>query len=130
VGRTARASASGLASAFCAPEEADLLRAIEKLTRAPLPRAEVPREGEVFKMEQERAGEGRSNQGVPPHRRPGAAGPSRRTATRRKPGVGHAHGHNRGGHTPVPAADGAASSSGGAPRKPTLVGSWGPKKRR
>jgi ATP-dependent RNA helicase RhlE len=139
VGRTARASASGLASAFCAPEEGDLLRAIEKLVRAPLPRAEVPRESETFKLESARAGEGRANQGVPPHRRPGAAGPSRRPPTRRSPGGGHAHGHNRGAHTaPAAAATGAtaggahagASAQGATPRKPTLVGSWGPKRGR
>jgi ATP-dependent RNA helicase RhlE len=129
VGRTARASASGLASAFCAPEEGDLLRAIEKLVRGPLPRAEVPREGEVFKMEWARAGEGRANQGVPPHKRPGAAGPSRRPPQRRQGGAGHAHGHNRGAHTPPPTvSDGAAA--GAPPRKPTLVGSWGPPKKK
>src|SRR5512136_693373 len=49
VGRTARAAASGKASAFCSPEEIDQLRAIERLTRVLLPRAEVPREAEVFK---------------------------------------------------------------------------------
>ncbi len=134
VGRTARASASGLASAFCSPEELDLLRAIEKLTRAPLPRAEVPRESEVFKFEWSRAGEGRATQGVPPHRRPGAAGPSRRPATRRQAGAGHAHGHNRGAHTPRAAEGGAEATPSGAahaagPRKPTQVGSWKPKRR-
>ncbi len=129
VGRTARASASGLASAFCAPEEGDLLRAIEKLVRAPLPRAEVPREDEVFKLEWARAGEGRANQGVPPHKRPGAAGPSRRPPQRRQGGGGHAHGHNRGAHSPPPAAP-AAAGEGAGTRKPTLVGSWGPPKKR
>src|SRR5262249_34140935 len=44
VGRTARAAASGRASTFMSPEEAPLLRDIERLTRAPLPRAEVPRD--------------------------------------------------------------------------------------
>jgi ATP-dependent RNA helicase RhlE len=74
VGRTARASASGKASAFCAPDEIDQLRAIERLTRVLLPRAEVPREAEVFKSEHARAEEGRKHQGVPPHRRPAAGG--------------------------------------------------------
>jgi ATP-dependent RNA helicase RhlE len=51
VGRTARASASGHASAFCAPEEAPLLQDIEKLLRAKVPREEVPRDDEVFLRE-------------------------------------------------------------------------------
>jgi ATP-dependent RNA helicase RhlE len=77
VGRTARAQASGKASAFCAPDEIDLLRAIERLTRVLLPRAEVPREAEVFKSEHARAEEGRKHQGVPPHQREGGGGAGR-----------------------------------------------------
>ncbi|MBL8952113.1 MAG: DEAD/DEAH box helicase, partial [Myxococcaceae bacterium] len=50
VGRTARAAASGRASSFVSPEEAPLLRDIERLTRVPLPKAEVPRGSEVFKQ--------------------------------------------------------------------------------
>jgi ATP-dependent RNA helicase RhlE len=49
VGRTARASASGRASSFASPDEAPMLQAIEKLTRAPVPRAEVPRDTSVFR---------------------------------------------------------------------------------
>jgi ATP-dependent RNA helicase RhlE len=131
VGRTARAAASGLASAFCSPEESDLLRAIEKLTQAPLPRAEVPREDPVFVSEWARAAEGRANQGVPPHRRPGAAGPSRRPATARQRGAGHAHGHNRGAHTPVEGAADRTAGSGAAPaRKPVSLGTWKPPRKR
>lgn len=48
VGRTARASASGHASAFCSPEELPLLKDIEKLIRNPVPRRAVPRESEAF----------------------------------------------------------------------------------
>ena len=48
VGRTARAAASGHASAFCAPEERELLRDIEKLLRNKVPRAEVPVEDPVY----------------------------------------------------------------------------------
>jgi len=48
VGRTARASASGHASAFCAPEEMVLLRDIEKLIRGPVPRRPIPREAASF----------------------------------------------------------------------------------
>jgi ATP-dependent RNA helicase RhlE len=147
VGRTARAAASGRASAFCAPEEIELLRGIERMTRVMLPRAEVPRESEVFLAESARAAEGRAHQGLPPHRRPGAAGPSRRPPEARRPGGGHAHGHNRGVHA-APSPEGAARHGGGdhaasggrtghaAPghaaggKKPTLVGSWKPPRRR
>ena len=48
VGRTARASASGQASSFAAPEEKELLQAIEALLKAPVPRQEVPRDNQVF----------------------------------------------------------------------------------
>jgi ATP-dependent RNA helicase RhlE len=48
VGRTARAAASGRATSLCAPDEADLLRDIERLVRAPIRRAEVPRDSPVF----------------------------------------------------------------------------------
>jgi ATP-dependent RNA helicase RhlE len=128
VGRTARAEATGRASAFSSPEETSLLRDIERLTRKALPRAEVPRGEEVFQVEAARAAEGRANQGVPPHRRPGGGGPSRRPQAARERGGGHGHGHNRGAHTPreVP-AEGTASGAG--QRKPTLLGSWKPKRR-
>jgi len=155
VGRTARAAASGLASAFCSPEERPLLAEIEALTRRALPRAAVPRESEVFLAEVARAEEGRQHQGTPPHLRPGGGGPSRRPSTARQRGGGHAHGHNRGnkegaptsqasrptrsgGHTAAAATHrtghAPAASPGGAgghtPRKPTLVGSWKPKRQR
>ncbi|MEK6607290.1 MAG: DEAD/DEAH box helicase [Myxococcota bacterium] len=42
VGRTARASAAGRASSFVAPEELSLLRDIERFTRAPIPRGQLP----------------------------------------------------------------------------------------
>jgi len=48
VGRTARASASGLASSFCSPEEVKLLREIERFTRNAIARADLP-EGFVVK---------------------------------------------------------------------------------
>jgi ATP-dependent RNA helicase RhlE len=90
VGRTARAEASGKASAFCAPDEIDQLRAIERLTRVLLPRAEVPREAEVFKSEHARAEEGRKHQGAPPHRRPAHAGTH--VGSGRGGGAGHGGG--------------------------------------
>jgi ATP-dependent RNA helicase RhlE len=140
VGRTARAEASGRASAFSSPEETSLLREIERLTRKALPRADVPRSEEAFVAEASRAAEGRANQGLPPHKRPGGGGPSRRPPESRKRGGGHGHGHNRGGHTPRQAAGpagesrpgvgGAGNAGPGSPRKPTVVGSWGPKRRR
>jgi len=48
IGRTARAAASGRASSFAAPDELPLLRDIDRFTRTPVPRAEVPRDSPVF----------------------------------------------------------------------------------
>jgi ATP-dependent RNA helicase RhlE len=131
VGRTARASASGRASAFAAPEEADLLRAIEKLTRAPLPRSEVPRGSEIFQAEATRAAEGRKNVGPQHHLH---RSPERRAEVHRARRASPS-GHER------PAAQARASDTGGNARtgeraaaepgqRPRLVGSWRPKRRR
>jgi ATP-dependent RNA helicase RhlE len=116
VGRTARAAASGRASSFTSPEERPLLSAIEKLTRAAIPRAEVPRDADVFQEEMKRSAEGRANQGAPPHR-PRHVRPSPKP--RRDPPARPA-----GSHAP------AAASAGSGQAKPKLVGSWGPKRRR
>jgi ATP-dependent RNA helicase RhlE len=51
VGRTARADASGVASSFVSPEEAPLLRDIERFTRLSIARAEVPRTSPAFEAE-------------------------------------------------------------------------------
>ena len=48
IGRTARAAASGRASSFVAPDEAPLLQAIERLTRARIPEGQVPRDEPTF----------------------------------------------------------------------------------
>jgi len=129
VGRTARAGAAGRASTFCSPEEAGLLLEVERLTRTELPRAEVPRESEIFKAELARAAAGREHQGTPPHRRPGRAVPSHRAAPPHRP---------HGAHSARPASDsrpgstaqaaGRAAAPGG--KRTSLVGSWGPKRRR
>ncbi|HET7752559.1 MAG TPA: DEAD/DEAH box helicase [Anaeromyxobacteraceae bacterium] len=113
IGRTARAAASGLASSFASPDERDLLNAIEALTRARIPRAEVPRESETFQAEVKRASEARGP--APRH----SSGPRARPA-----------GPRRDTRQPVRAqtsstADGATSSG-----KPRLVGSWRPSRRR
>lgn len=48
IGRTARASASGRASSFAAPDEHGLLRDIERYSRSSIPRAALPEESGVF----------------------------------------------------------------------------------
>ena len=48
IGRTARAAATGRASSFVAPEDAPLLQAIERLTRAKVPEGQVPRGTPAF----------------------------------------------------------------------------------
>jgi ATP-dependent RNA helicase RhlE len=123
VGRTARASASGRASTFTSPEERDLLHAIERLTRVPIPRAEVPREDASFQAELKRSAEP-VDAGPRGRRPPSAARHGRRGST-----AGHAtadHGGARGGNERGPANGAPAGTEG----KPRLVGSWRPKRRR
>ncbi|HEX9308794.1 MAG TPA: DEAD/DEAH box helicase [Anaeromyxobacter sp.] len=128
VGRTARAAASGRASSFTAPEEKDQLAAIEKLVRAAIPRADVPRDTETFKAEVTRAAEPRDSAPRRAHHARPAAHPKRA----RPSGGGHGHraaaAHTAGGHAAKHASGGERSSDAGA--KPRSVGSWGPKRRR
>ncbi|HET8541555.1 MAG TPA: DEAD/DEAH box helicase [Anaeromyxobacter sp.] len=145
VGRTARAAASGRASSFAAPEERDLVRGIERLTRIELPRAEVPRASAAFTAELERARAARATDGPPRPQRGGHArsrggGGEGRAAPRPAARGGHAAqaGSARpaaapgGTHRAPSHSGGAAHASGGghAPARPRLVGSWGPKRRR
>ena len=53
IGRTARAGASGRASTFVTERDEETLRAIERIIRMPVPRAEVPRTDPVFREEME-----------------------------------------------------------------------------
>jgi ATP-dependent RNA helicase RhlE len=102
IGRTARAAASGRASSFASPDEHDLLRGIEKFTRKPVARSDVPRGHAAFQGEvQRRAAETRH---APAHRSPAHRGHSHR-----------GHSHPRQGQSPQP------------PRK---LGSWKPRRRR
>jgi ATP-dependent RNA helicase RhlE len=118
VGRTARAAASGRASTFTSPEERDLLAAIERLTRAHIPRAEVPRDAETFQAELKRAAAAQAN--------PGPRAPHAHAHAARRP----AH-HDR--TAPVLAAQADAGSGPGqasTPFPPKRVGTWGPSRRR
>ncbi len=90
VGRTARASASGRASSFCAPDEAGLLKDIERFTHKPIARAPVPREAPEFKAELEKQ--------PPDVRHP------------------HRHGHGGQGHAHGKQEPRAAHPGGSAPR--------------
>jgi ATP-dependent RNA helicase RhlE len=127
VGRTARMAASGRASSFASPEEIDLLRGIERLTRKTLARADVPRDSEVFRSELARAEAARAS-----------GGPS--GAAARRDGAHHGGGaHQRAdGHGGARASavrqaacgDAGGASSGSPPRRPRLLGSWGTKRRR
>jgi ATP-dependent RNA helicase RhlE len=105
VGRTARAEASGRASSFASPDEQDLLRGIEKLTRRTVARAAVPREHEHFQREVRRR----------------AAEPPRTSKHQRRPEGGGARRANR--STP-------AAGTGGHSQPPRKIGSWKPRRRR
>ncbi len=118
VGRTARAEKSGRASSFCSPEETDLLRDIERLTRAPLPRAAVPRDSDVFHEARKIAAEKpapspRNNHGGGGGRSHGNASKGNKT--------------HRSGRTG--AAKPASRSSGGGGGAAVSAGSWRPRKR-
>jgi ATP-dependent RNA helicase RhlE len=119
IGRTARMAASGRASSFASPEEADLLRGIERLTRVAVPRAEVPRESAIFQAELSRAVEARAHAGPVRH------GAPRRQATARP----HAHAAHEGTAGQARPADGERTwnAAGGKPR---IVGAWRPRRHR
>jgi ATP-dependent RNA helicase RhlE len=120
VGRTARASASGHASAFCAPDEAPLLRDIEKLVRAKVPREPLPHDDEVF---QAMVAAERSRQSDPGPRSPGH-GVSQRPS-------GQAPGRHARSHAKKPAqqASRGGGGGGGGP-KGVVVFSSRPSRRR
>ena len=134
IGRTARAEASGRASSFASPEEADLLRGIEKLTRKAVTRANVPRESETFQTEVKRSSAAHARHAADAPRRP--HNPSRQS--RGKPhsqgGGSRAGGGSRGGS----GSGGSGGSRGGgssagssAPSgPPKSLGSWKPRRGR
>jgi ATP-dependent RNA helicase RhlE len=147
IGRTARAEASGRASSFASPEEMELLRGIEKLTRAPVPRAPLP-DTEIFRAEAARAHERRKHAPARSsaqegrggaHRGHGAQPAARHGAPARKGTGGARQGSSRGGgHSRTAGGShgrgsssggghGGAGSSGGSPAK---IGSWRPKRHR
>ncbi len=115
VGRTARAEASGRASTFTSPEERSLLNAIERLTRAAIPRAEVPRDTETFQAEMRRSAAAQADPGPRPEHARARTRPHRHVPAR--PALRVVSG----------GGGGEASSGRGAPRH---VGSWRPKGRR
>jgi ATP-dependent RNA helicase RhlE len=117
VGRTARAAASGVASSFSAPEEAGLLRDIERFTGKVIARRDVPRTSAMFQEELTRATE----RHVSGPRQPGH-GVSTRPAGR-APGR-HARTHPK---RAQPAIDAPAAAS--SARAPVRVFSGGPSRR-
>jgi ATP-dependent RNA helicase RhlE len=127
VGRTARASAAGRASSFCAPEERPLLRDIERLTRRPVPVAEVPRSSSMFR---EQAARSIDHQTHPGPRQPGHGVSGRPPG--RPPGR-HARTHVR---HPRPTAEDPARETAqsapvekSAPAPPRIIGEWRPRRR-
>jgi ATP-dependent RNA helicase RhlE len=111
VGRTARAAASGLASSFSGPEENGLLRDIERFTRAPVPRAEVPRSSPAFQAALHDAADRNARQ--PGHgvsTRPAGRPPGRHARTHAKRGAS-------GGAGQVAAAGEGRTVFSGGPRR-------------
>jgi ATP-dependent RNA helicase RhlE len=94
IGRTARASASGVASTFATVKDKPMVERIEKLMRAGIPRETVPREDPVFQVERERLKAAERDPG-PPQKDPGAS----RQAPGQAPGR-HARTHGKGPKPP------------------------------
>ncbi|MCK8787526.1 DEAD/DEAH box helicase [Roseomonas sp. NAR14] len=107
IGRTARAGASGEAIAFCAADERDKLRAVEKLIRQQIPAEDqrLDRSTPITAPAPAAAGRGQPNRGQRRGGNPGAHGAGHRAGGR--PG-GHAHagraGQPGGARVPAPAA--------------------------
>jgi ATP-dependent RNA helicase RhlE len=91
IGRTARASASGVASTFALTREGQVLTRIESLMRARIPRVPVPREDPVFREHWERFLAAQRDPG-PPQQDPGQP----RRAPEQAPGR-HARTHKKRG---------------------------------
>jgi ATP-dependent RNA helicase RhlE len=133
IGRTARNQASGRASSFASPEEHDLLRGIEKFTRASVKRTAVPREDAKFQGHVEKAREAKIAAG--PERRGGRPGGSGGRPQGRSGGggggrpQGRGHSGSGGGGASAPSGGGAVQvPSSGGPRR--LGGTFKPRRRR
>ncbi|PZR14506.1 MAG: ATP-dependent helicase [Archangium gephyra] len=132
VGRTARAAASGHASAFCASEEVPLLRDIEKLLRVKIPREPLPKTDPVFikAMEDERSrqsnpGPRRQDHGV--SQRPAGQAPGRHARShQRNARVSSSGGGGGGGRQQQ---GGGGQHAGGGEKKPSTVFSGSPRRR-
>ena len=120
VGRTARASAAGRASSFCAPEEITLLRDIERFTRNALPRAPLPEGFAVSHPEPVGAASGSDRPARSGPSGGGRRGPSSRPHTpRRDTGSSHGTGPSHGtghAHAAQPRAEGGESRPAGGHR--------------
>jgi ATP-dependent RNA helicase RhlE len=123
VGRTARASATGHASAFCSPEEMPLLKDIEKLIRNPVPRRPIPRESEAFQkaMTAEKTFRSQPAHAVPPRSQGGGGGGSQRQQNRGARAGGRRGGGGGGG-------GGGRSGGGGGRSAGKVVFSGGPRR--
>jgi ATP-dependent RNA helicase RhlE len=86
IGRTARAAASGRASSFVAPEEAPMLKAIERFTRVCVSEGQVPRDNPAFRASVEESAARQRDPGPrqpvhSPSLRPGGQRPGRHART-------------------------------------------------
>ena len=120
IGRTGRAGATGVATTFCARDERDLLRQIERLTRQTLKieqeQPEYPRDaGPVHSNDDGNRGGNRNNngrgQGNVPRGASGGGRPRRRTGGNNRPAAARS-----GGSTNGAAASGGAAASQPASR--------------
>ena len=125
IGRTARAGAGGSAVAFCADDERNLLRDIQKVTRQNIPTEERRGDRALMVMTQampevaaERAEAGRKNHGGDRNGAGGARKPQNRSdlpgglrAQRNRPAKGHGGGNGGGDRHPHGARTGGDRAS-------------------
>jgi ATP-dependent RNA helicase RhlE len=128
IGRTARATKSGRASSFASPDEMEQLRGIERLTRAGVARAELPKNSPIFQAEVAKIGhlppEPREQR--PAHGRQGQR-PHRQGSSHARPShAAHRSGASSSGSSSTSSSEGRKEGTG---RPPVRVGSWRPKRR-
>ena len=116
IGRTARAGASGVAIAFCAPDERSMLKSIERMTRqmipvVALPNLPAPPAGHASPAGA-REDERPSRQGRPPHRQGRSQGKSDSYGQRgRSSGPSSKPAQRPHGNRPRPSSGGGGSGS-------------------
>ncbi len=132
IGRTARAGAEGSAIAFCADDERNLLRDIQKVTRQTIPSFDR-RNDKALGLMTKAIAEVSPEPAPAPARardpRDNVPAALRKTRNRRRPDGGKGGGSRDGGGKPQGRAEGGKSAAGGGfrgPKRQPAAKSWSP----